>query len=363
VFTIADVVSSLDGIAPFWKAAVWDPVGLQFGDPAAECTTIGVCHEVTEPVVDRLVASPVDLLVSYHPLLFQPTSRLVAGPSSFGRAFRLIRAGVSVAAVHTAFDVAPGGAADALSISLDLREVSGFGPLWGPEAVKLVTFAPAEKIDEISDVIAAAGGGRIGSYRSCSFRSEGRGTFLADENMNPVTGIAGRFNNEAETRLEMIVPGGQIDAVVAALIESHPYEEPAFDLIEMRGNAGLVGRVGRRAEPIILEELAAEVRVTLGGVIRVAKARNNLVKRVAVVPGSGRSFIRQAALAGADVLVTGDIGHHDARKAIDLGMSVIDPGHAPTERPGIEKLYAAVSTLAETVDLTSVDAGPWEEPL
>ena len=105
----------------------WDPVGLQLGDRSASLTSIGVCHEVNEAVVDAVEANPVDLLVTYHPLLFTPITRLLAGRSPGSRAFRLVSAGVSLAVTHTDFDAAPGGTADALADLFDLRDVTSFG--------------------------------------------------------------------------------------------------------------------------------------------------------------------------------------------------------------------------------------------
>lgn len=105
----------------------WDPVGLQIGDPSAAVHRVGVCHEVTEAVVARLEESPVDLLVSYHPLLFHPTNRLRAGRSAGARSYRLIRAGVSLLVTHTDFDAAPGGTADSLAEFFNLRDVREFG--------------------------------------------------------------------------------------------------------------------------------------------------------------------------------------------------------------------------------------------
>ena len=105
----------------------WDPVGVQIGDPDAEVGSVGVCHEVNEAVVLRLESSPVDLLVSYHPLLFAPTTRVLAGASPGARSYRLIRAGVNLLITHTDFDSAPGGTADALSSFFGLREVAEFG--------------------------------------------------------------------------------------------------------------------------------------------------------------------------------------------------------------------------------------------
>lgn len=107
--------------------ASWDPVGIQLGDPGVDVTTVAVCHEVTEDVVSRLEREPVDLLVSYHPLLFTPTTRLLAGRSAGARSYRLIRLGVNLLVTHTDFDSAPGGAADALAHFFDLSAVGVFG--------------------------------------------------------------------------------------------------------------------------------------------------------------------------------------------------------------------------------------------
>ncbi|HKC51628.1 MAG TPA: Nif3-like dinuclear metal center hexameric protein, partial [Myxococcota bacterium] len=76
---ISDILAALAARAPFERAAEWDPVGLVLGDASAQVRKVAVCHEVTEAVVAALESDPVDLLVAYHPLLFQPTNRLVAG--------------------------------------------------------------------------------------------------------------------------------------------------------------------------------------------------------------------------------------------------------------------------------------------
>lgn len=109
------------------NAAVWDPVGLQIGDPGAEVERVGVCHEVTDDVLTALDTSPVDMLVSYHPLLFQPVNRLVAGRSPEGRAMALLQRGTSLVITHTDFDVCQGGAADSLADALSLTNVESFG--------------------------------------------------------------------------------------------------------------------------------------------------------------------------------------------------------------------------------------------
>ena len=124
--TLGELVTEVDRLIPFVGAADWDPVGLQFGDPLASAGTVGVCHEITPAVANEVVADGIDTLISYHPLLFRPTTTLVAGPSATGTAFELIRGGVSVIVVHTAFDVVAGGAADALAATLDVQNGDPF---------------------------------------------------------------------------------------------------------------------------------------------------------------------------------------------------------------------------------------------
>ena len=124
---VGDVVDAVGRRTRPEKAAAWDPVGLQLGDREAPVSRVAVCHEVTEDVVGALEASPVDLLVAYHPLLFAPVNRVLAGRSAEARAYRLIRLGVNLLVAHTDFDAAPGGAADALAASLGLSDVEPFG--------------------------------------------------------------------------------------------------------------------------------------------------------------------------------------------------------------------------------------------
>jgi hypothetical protein len=95
---------------------------------------------------------------------------------------------------------------------------------------KLVVFVPSEALDAVRDAVFAAGAGRIGEYERCSWYTEGTGTFLGGEGANPTIGERGREERVPEVRLESVYPGDREEEVVRALRETHPYEEPAFDL-------------------------------------------------------------------------------------------------------------------------------------
>ena len=125
--TVSDITASLGERTRPELAANWDPVGLQLGDPTAVVKSVAVCHEVTEEVVSAIESEPVDLVVTYHPLLFEPVNRIVAGRSASARALRLLKLGASLLVTHTDFDAAPGGMADSLAAVFELRELQEFG--------------------------------------------------------------------------------------------------------------------------------------------------------------------------------------------------------------------------------------------
>ncbi len=356
IATVSQILDQLGQTAPWSKAADWDAVGLQVGDPEAPAARVAITHEVTERIVDRLL--DFDLVIAYHPLIFRPLRRLVAGGGVAGRIVRLIESRTAVAAVHTNFDVATGGTSDALAAALGLSDVSGFGSVTGQPSVKVVVFVPSDAADAVAAAMIRAGGGQIGNYGACSFRSPGLGSFIPGAGAAPVIGEVGRFEQAEEVRLEMVAPAAREPAVVAALVAAHPYEEPAFDIYDVRSNLGMVGRIGRiDSQP--LDSFAGAVQSVTGGTLRVAGS--GVVSRVAVVPGSGADFIEAAVGAGAEVLVTGDVGHHRARAALDAGLCIVDPGHIPTERPGVQALYAAVGEMEVASELvTAPDTDPWE---
>jgi len=358
--SVVATLEELSASIPWDQAADWDVSGLTLGDPHQVVRTAAVCHEVTASVVEVLEREPADLLITYHPLLFRPVRSLLAGPGPEGLAFRLIRMGAALAVAHTAFDVCPGGAADALAEALGLEDVSGFGAMETSPQIKVVTFVPSESTEEVAEALAAAGGGRIGQYRGCSYRSEGVGAFLPEAGTDPAVGEVGEENRVPEVRLEMIAPASRKDALGTALVAAHPYEEAAYDFFPVSANLPLIGRIGTPPAPVSGLAFFDRVAEALGvEAMRCQGVDEGPVGRVAVVPGGGSSFIAEGASAGASLMVTGDVSHHQMAQASHLGVGVIDPGHAPTEAPGVARLAELVGTVVpRTIDLTGLRPGP-----
>jgi hypothetical protein len=212
---------------------------------------------------------------------------------------------------------------------------------------KLVVFAPQENADALADALAEAGAGIIGEYTHCTFRTPGTGTFLGGESTDPYLGERGRLERVEEVRLETVVPAHVADRAVAAASAAHPYEEVALDLYPVEGHPEGCGygRVGTLPRAASAEELGERVARALGTPGRVASDAGRRIERVAVLGGSGGSFVRAAAASGADAYVTGDLDYHDALLADSLGLTAIDAGHAATEFPSLEPLARRLAAL------------------
>lgn len=107
-----------------------------------------------------------------------------------------------------------------------------------------------------------------------------------------------------------------------------------------------LGRIGRLPEPVTVDEFAGKVRDNLAaGYVRLVRAGDRLIKKVALCSGAGAEFISKAAFLGADVYVTGDVKYHDAQQAFMQGIHVVDAGHFPTEYPVVPVLAERLKEL------------------
>jgi hypothetical protein len=96
----------------------------------------------------------------------------------------------------------------------------------------LVVYVPRESTDAVLAALFGAGAGRMGDYEQCAFVAPGRGQFRPVRAASPTIGALGDLEYVDEDRVEVVLPRGRRSAVVAALRAAHPYEEPAFHILE-----------------------------------------------------------------------------------------------------------------------------------
>jgi dinuclear metal center YbgI/SA1388 family protein len=346
VKTVAEIVQWLESFAPPALAEPWDNVGLLWGDPSAQAGRVMTCLTVTRVTAKEAIAEHANLIVSHHPILFREVKKIRADLPTTSFLWHLARSGIAIASAHTAFDSTSGGINDGLCRRLGLSDVLPLRPLPAPASFKIVVFTPESDREAVLSGAFEAGAGRIGAYTECSFATAGQGTFFGSESTNPSVGEKGRREFVDELRLEVVCPGSCLAAVLSAIRARHSYEEPAIDVFPLHipSSTSGSGRIGQLKEPMPLEEFAQFVSRALGDVsVRFAGDPRKLVRRVAVVCGAGDDFLADAALRGADALVTGEARFHRVLDAGSRDVGIVLAGHYGTERPGVEDLAERIA--------------------
>ncbi len=311
-----------------------DPVGLQVGSKEAEVQELAVALEATPEVVNEAQRQEIDLLVTHHPLIFEPLNSIEFSDTTGSIIKNCIEKGLHLLTAHTNLDIAPGGLNDLLAEKLGLADGQVLQPTYWDKLLKLVVFVPQDHLEEVREAVSRAGAGCLGNYSHATFLSEGTGTFLPQEGSQPFWGRKGQLQKVKEFRLETILPATWQEKVIAALRESHPYEEPAYDIypMEIKGRSYGLGRWGGLPETLSLEQVAQKVKtVTSQERVKVWGHLSQQINSLAVCSGSGSSLIKTAAEKGVDVYISGDLKYHEIQDGLSKGISLIDAGHLGTE--------------------------------
>jgi dinuclear metal center YbgI/SA1388 family protein len=336
---VRDIQGLIESWAPRGIAWERDNIGLQCGDPQAEVTRILVALDVTEGVIAEARRKKANLLVSHHPLLFRPVQSIHPGNPT-GRCLQaLISNNISLLSAHTNLDFTRGGTSYALAEALGLESIDFLHRPYRTQK-KIVTFVPASHVDAVANAMAEAGAGTIGNYERCSFRTTGTGTFQGNGASNPVVGQRGILEQVPEVRLEMVVQQWNVDRVVEALRNTHPYEEAAYDVIGSDAPVTMYGMgvIGTLPRAVPAATFVRSIKKVLGtGSVRCTPFHTNRVQRIAACGGSGSDLLGEAVRQGADVFVTADVKYHAFHDALGE-IILVDAGHWETEFPVVPVL-------------------------
>lgn len=345
---LSDVCDALEALAPIHLAQDWDNVGLLAGDRKAPVRSAMLCIDLTSAVVDEAIEKRVQLLVCYHPPIFKPISRLtVPSEGAEQGVFRCIAAGIALYATHTALDAAEGGTNDVIARLCGVTETEPLEYQWPAEDAqcKIVVFVPGQHLEKVAEAMFGAGAGWIGDYERCSFRLLGTGTFRGTDSTCPVIGEAGRFERVKEVRLEAIAPRSAVPAIISAIRRAHPYEEPAFDVYPLVGEPQRgIGRCGRLPRQTPLAALARKLKSLTGAAcVQIVGEMEHAISRIVVCVGAAGSLPFAANPGPGDVIITGELRHHDALTIKRHGCAAIALGHWASERPVLQPFAERLS--------------------
>lgn len=342
--TVKDIAAIIEGIAPRDYQESYDNAGLCIGSPLMEVTGVLVCLDVSESIVEEAISLGANMVVSHHPVIFSGL-KSITGKNAVERiVLKAIKYGIALYAAHTNLDSVWGGVNDRLSNVLGLKNRRILSPVKG-QLVKLVTFVPTEQAEQVRAAIFEAGAGTIGEYDCCSYNVSGQGSFRALEDANPFVGKVGKMHIEPEVRVEVICPRNLVRRAVDALLDAHPYEEPAYDIIPLENEYSKVGlgMIGELSEMMDEARFLGYVKDTLGcQTVRHSNLLNKPIRRVAVCGGSGASFTKLAISQHADAYITGDVKYHDFVDA-QGNILLVDAGHFETERFTIDIFYDMIT--------------------
>jgi len=274
---------------------------------------------------------------------------------------KAIKNDIAIYAAHTNLDSVFGGVNSKICEKLELQNCQILAP--APNFLKkLVTFVPVANAEEVRKALFDAGCGNIGNYDSCSFNQNGNGTFKGNDQTNPYVGERNKLHTEEETRIETIFPKHIQSKVVQALLQTHPYEEVAYDIYPLDNEyvqAG-IGMIGELSEPADELDFLLKIKESFNcEVVKHTQLLGKSIRKVAVCGGAGSSYLNMAIAQNADIFISGDFKYHqffDAEKQIIIA----DIGHYESEQFTKEVFYELLTKKFPrfAVHLSAISTNP-----
>ncbi len=370
--TVGQFIERFEQFAPKYYAEPKDPIGLQFGTVNQTINKMMITLDIRPSVIKEAIKNNVDFIVAHHPPIFRPIKNFNTNEPQIAMYAEIIKHDIAVYIAHTNLDIASGGMNDWLANAIGLQNCEVLTPTQMLNMVKIAVFVPQQFSETVREAMGQAGAGCIGDYyKNCSYTLEGVGRFTPTSGANPTIGELDRAEEVFEEKIEVICSESQISSVIEAMKQVHPYEVPAYDVLPLKNGGKTIGlgKIGELPEAMEYEDFLKWVakcyQVQHLRHVRPRNCQNFLVKRVAVLGGSGQEFFKDALDKKADAYITGDISFHYAHDIQESNMAVIDPGHH-IEKICIQELAKLVrqwiveeNWLVEIIEST-IDTEPFE---
>jgi dinuclear metal center YbgI/SA1388 family protein len=358
---IAEIIQTIEDLAPISYQENYDNAGLQVGDKLADCKGVLICLDAIEAVIDEAIVKKCNLVVAHHPIIFSGLKK-ITGKNYIERVIiKAIKNDIAIYACHTNLDNVQLGVNNKIADQLGLINREILEPKKGI-LKKLFTYVPKEQKDALLNALFAASAGNIGNYSECSFSVDGVGTFKGNELSNPVIGKKQIRSTENETKIEVIFPDFAETKMLKTLKENHPYEEVAYEIISLDNSYQKVGSglIGELKKPVsemdFLKQLKKKMQTSC---IRYTALLNKPVQKVALCGGSGSFLLQNAISQKADIFISGDFKYHQFFDA-DNQIVIADIGHYESEQFTSQLFNEIISEKFPTfaVQISTVNTNP-----
>ena len=342
-----EIIKYLEEWAP--KGIAWDKdnVGLQVGDPEIKIKNVLLSLDLKEEVIESAIKENCNLIITHHPLLYYPLKNLDYSKNIIARMIeKLIKNNITLYSAHTNLDFTKHGVSYQLAKRLLLKNIRFLKNL-SENQIKLAVFVPESHVNKVAEAIHQSGGGIIGEYSHCSFRTSGTGTFKGSDESNPSIGTKGVSEFVEEVKLEVIVDKWKLNQVLNAMKKAHPYEEVAYDIYSLKNeNANYgIGAIGELSDSMdtndFLDFVSSKLKTST---LRYTNSKKKKIKTVAVCGGSCGELVDEAIKQNADAFVTADLKYHTFQDA-EGKILLIDAGHYETEAPILDEIKKRLESL------------------
>lgn len=358
---ISQITHEIELFAPCVYSENYDNVGLLVGNANEECTGVLLSLDCTEEVIDEAIASKCNLIVSHHPLIFSGLKKITGKNLVERCVIKAIKNNIALYACHTNIDNVIAGVNAKIAQKLQLTNHRILSPA-EHLLKKVVTFVPKSHHQQVLEALFVAGAGHIGKYSHCSFYHEGTGTYQGNQFTKPFIGKAGELSKEVEVRLETVFPAYKQQQIIKTLLQTHPYEEVAYDIYSIENQYNNVGSglIAELNTPCTEIDFLQRVKSNFDlNTLKHSPFRGNTVKKIAICGGSGKFLMKDAMNAGADVFLTADLKYHDFFEA-DGKILLIDIGHYESEQFTPEIFYSIITNKFPTfaIHLSKINTNP-----
>lgn len=332
---ISDIIAFFESeYTDIRKQSQWDFSGPQIYTGDRQVRRVALSLDPDKSSIKNAIEKGCELLITHHPLFFRDSKGIIYSKSTDSKAIEAIRAGLDILSYHTNIDMAPEGTNFYIRQLLNGEKEDGYISQEGvAEIYKFSVFVPYDYKEQIIDVLRKSGAGKQGNYSGCGFMSEGVGMFTPNDKATPFIGEAGVGEIVDEVKIETIVEKHLLPTVLNGVLEVHPYEEPAYDIIKLENSLSYgIGEICRLNQEYNLPTFVSFLKEKLN----TNDIRSNIedvppFSRIGICTGSGASLWKDCLKKGVKVLLTGDMKYHDALDAAEAGVCIIDAGHQATE--------------------------------
>ena len=237
---LTKIIECLEKWAPPSLQEEYDNSGLIIGNIQNEIKGILVTLDCTTEVINEAIKKNCNLIISHHPLIFRPIKKITGSNYVERSIIKAIKNSISIYSIHTNLDNILSGVNNKIADKIGLKNIKILNKKSNILS-KIEFYIPKDYKENVLKKLFEIGAGKIGNYDSCSFQTEGLGTFRPDDNASPFIGKNNKFQNSNEIKVELLFENNLEKELISCLKKYHPYDEVAFYITKVNNKSKMIG--------------------------------------------------------------------------------------------------------------------------